>query len=138
MNKVDLTKDIRLLEYHQADELLDQLVLIELHFLRIYEGKFVGLCINCLDKKHFRAVRGLTSECLSAKCQPQPLWEEINTWANDILENKINEKYLGKDNPNTKQLYEEARYYRKQVEKILDKIKNGIKNKGYTGIHLTK
>jgi len=134
MEEVDLTKDLELLEYHQADELLEQLILIQLHFQRIYEGKLISLCMNCLDKKHFIAVRGLTRECIAAGCRPKPLWEEMNSWANDILKNKINSEWLGKKNPKTKQLYEEARNYRKKVEEILDNLKRKY---NYKGIHLS-
>jgi len=119
MEKVNLTKDLQALEYYQADALIDELIVLELHFLHIYEGRLVAFCISCLEK-HLRAVRKLSGECEEGRCKPEKLWQDIDEWASNLLQNK---EYLElkKGSPLAQELSQQARDFRKKLEEIVAK-----------------
>jgi len=119
MEKVDLTKDLQALEYYQADALIDELIVLELHFLHIYEGRLVAFCISCLEK-HLRAVRKLSGECEEGRCRPEKLWQDIDEWASNLLQNKEYLK-LKKGSPLAQELSQQARDFRKKLEEIIAK-----------------
>jgi len=119
MEKVDLTKDLQALEYYQADALIDELIVLELHFLHIYQGRLVAFCISCLEK-HIRAVRKLSSECEEGRCRPEKMWQDLDRWAGDLLQSKEYLK-LKKDSPLAQKFYQETRDFRKQLEEIVAK-----------------
>jgi len=119
MEKVDLTKDLQALEYYQADALIDELIVLELHFLHIYQGRLVAFCISCLEK-HIRAVRKLSSECEEGRCKPERMWHDLDRWAGDLLQSKEYLK-LKKDSPLAQKFYQETRDFRKQLEEIIAK-----------------
>lgn len=119
MKKVDLTKDIQKLEYYQADAIIDELIVLELHFLHIYQGRLVAFCISCLEK-HFRAVRKLSNECEKGRCRPEGSWNDISKWADGFL---VKKEYLTlkTGDEQAKRWSQEARDYRKQMEEIVAK-----------------
>ena len=119
MEKVDLTKDREALEYYQADSLIDELLALEDHFSKIYQGNLVAFCISCLSK-HFRLARKLSSECQEGRCQPEKLWNDINEWANEFLVTKPYKDLKPKDERALKWA-QETRDFRKQLEEIVAK-----------------
>ena len=133
MKQVDLTKDLEKLEYYQADGLIDELLALEDHFSKIYQGNLVAFCISCLEK-HFRLARKLSSECQGGKCRPEKLWDNINKWAGDILSAK---EYmtLEKGDKRAKRWSQEARDFRKELEEVIAKYEMNPENK-YNGEHL--
>ena len=128
MEQVNLEKDLEKLEYYQADSIADQLIVLELHLVHIYEGRMVAFCIECLSK-HLRAIKVLSSECIEAYCKPESLWTDCAKWASDFMENKLNTDLLGPKKECTKELASEAREYRKKFGEILQRTYSFLSEK---------
>lgn len=119
MGEVDLEKDREKLERYQAGGLMGQLIAIQLHLEDIHKGKDLAFCKSCMKNKHLLGISVLASECLDV-CRPENLWKELAKWADDFRDKKVNSQYLGKENPKTLELRNEARAFRKQLEQIAE------------------
>jgi len=118
MAQVDLEKDLEKLERYEAESLIGQLGVVQLHLEDVYSGKEPALCIDCMENKHLPIIEVLATECLGI-CSTDSLWEEITKWARDFKENKLNSQYIGKGNKQTLELRNQARNFRKKLGEIL-------------------
>lgn len=118
----DLDSDINELERYQADSLIGQLGVIQLHLEDVYSGKEPALCLDCLQNKHLPTIEVLATECLGI-CRTGSLWREIAKWARDFKNNKLNSQYIGLQKKETLELRNEARNFRKRLGEILKTLK---------------
>lgn len=119
---VNLQEDDEKLEKYQAESIIGQLGVVQLHLEDMYSGKEAALCISCLENKHLPTIEVLANECLGI-CRIQPLWKNIAHFARDLRENKLTTEYIGKNNDETMKLRNQARDFRKKLGELLSSQK---------------
>lgn len=120
MELTDLEKDPQKFLENTADEVYGELAVIQRHFEMMLAGKDALWCLACTFK-HFAIVGKNCQECIGGACPVQPIWQEMADWA-EQKKKRVLELIKKKEKPSdveAQQIAEQARKYRKEMEKIL-------------------
>lgn len=116
----DLEQDLEDFIQYQADKSHEALNGIQGHLETLERGEKVKFCMWCI-LNHFSDLSGLGTECITAGCLPQPIWNDVQKWAGENKK-KFLEMLRQKKMPNEKEaleLAQQTRNFRKEMEKLM-------------------
>lgn len=117
---INLEEDIEEFVRYQADKSHEALNGIQGHLETLARGEKIKFCLWCI-LNHLSDLSGLGTECITASCPAQPIWREMQNWANNY-KNKFWEMLREKKLPTEQEaleLAQETRRFRKEMEKIM-------------------
>jgi len=112
--------DVRL---YTVRHIAEQLALLEEHLKEFSQGEEEVFCLDC-ELKHLLLLNGYVSECIGFQCKPEGLIKDIKEWALNL-----SDKLMELKRKEVMEITNQARDFRKQIEKQL------IKPKDYKDIH---